>query len=244
MENTDYAKVRKFVEDGEFTKAEVTLTESLQRDGDSAVARILLARIYLLLQKYSESSDQFFKATSLGTLPPMALAEWASCYVRLKKNKEATTLLEVLHDRRTDLCEETLELVIHLSVRLHRPDLGQDFNREGRRRFCNNPKFWYASGNLARKNATAELAEMYFHKASLLHPENTLFRIALGQQQLRLLDYDAARATMDFDVSRVDSLPSLIRMKDLYAELNEMEKVCVCVSEMSRFRCKNSGNCD
>ncbi|MDG2383777.1 MAG: hypothetical protein P8N76_19040 [Pirellulaceae bacterium] len=81
----------------------------------------------------------------------------------------------------------------------------------------------------------AEVIELFLAKAADLEPENAAYRISLSRLQLNLGDYEAARTSLDIDISGMRCYANLQRLKCLFEELCDTERVEECHYEISKL---------
>ena len=105
----------------------------------------------------------------------------------------------------------------------------------GRSRYADNAEFWYASGNIASRAASIEVAELFYAKALYLRPDDAGYRIALCQQQLKLGDRESARASLTMNLADIRCFADLQRIKSLCAKLDDYGRVQECNDEITRL---------
>ena len=193
-------------------------------------------------ERFSQACEAFERAAWLAPLSLSDQARLAYCYVRTRKRDVAQTIIEFLADQVQELDLAEWELLTNSALRMGSLEILACVSREGRRRFANCGLAWFAGGVVAREQDCVEVAELYFSKAVELTPDDISYRIALCQQQIRAGDASAGRATLDVEVSAVDCLANLQRIKWLFFELDDEEGVFACQAELDRWYYRDSSD--
>ncbi|MCP3691930.1 MAG: hypothetical protein GY917_07030 [Planctomycetaceae bacterium] len=185
--------------------------------------------------RFPVACEAYERMTLLRPLPVNSQGQLAYCFLRIRKRDLAETVLEHLlyHPKKLELPD--LELITRATIRMKSFDLLERVSDEGRSRFPEVALFWFAAGETAKGRGLDRSALKFYEKAVEQDPSDTSFRIALCHQQIACQKLDAAAETLAIDVSSVDSLANLLRIKILFGILNDHAGLCACQSELANW---------
>lgn len=185
--------------------------------------------------RFPVACEAYERMTLLRPLSISSQARLAYCYLRMRKRDLAETVLEHLLCYAERLDREDLELITRATMRMKSLDLMERVSDEGRQRFPEVALFWYAAGETAKGRGLDRSALRYYEKAVEQAPEDTSFRIGLCHQQITCEKMLAASETLAIDISGIDSLANLLRVKILFGILEDHDGLCACQSELTNW---------
>ena len=171
-------------------------------------------------------------------LVPLSLPDQvrlAISYSRIRRRDIAKTILLFVGEFIDELDQTTLAFVVQITLRIKLNEIAKNACEQGRRRFPENAVFWAGSAQVMNRILPAEVIELFLAKAAELEPDNAAYRISLSRLQLNLGDHEAAKKSLNFDISGMRCYANLQRLKCLFEELCNTERVEECDYEISRL---------